>query len=79
MQGDFNPNETNYASQGIDSYEKENNENLKEELELMIGFLSEEGTIERFGISKEEFQNPTEDTLEKIKQVLIEEQTTKKL
>ncbi len=63
---------------GIDSYEREE-ANLKDELELMVGFLSENAAVERFGITPEELANPTEDTLEKVKQALIDEETTKRL
>jgi len=48
------------------------------ELLIMIGFISEEGAKKQFNLSSEEYNNPTEDTLEKVRRILIDNESSNK-
>lgn len=44
---------------------------MQNELFEMIGFMSEEGALEQFGITKEEYDNPTDDTLDRVRNIIF--------
>ena len=78
MQRDYDETETNYGSLGIDAFEsKEVESDLKLELRMITGPLSEEAALKRFGLTQEEFNNPTVDTLDRVRKTMFEEEVAK--
>ncbi len=78
MQRDFDPAEVNYSSLGVDEFDSnEINNDLKDELRMITGPLSEQAALERFGLTPEEYNNPTVDTLDKVRRTMFENEVSK--